>query len=264
MNKNIIYGLIDPRDGQLRYIGKSTIGTRRIKSHCYKNSLKPRTLNVNWIKSLLNKGLTPDYIIIEEHNNPENLIEAEIFNIAYFKSIGCNLNNMTLGGEGTLGRKFSESTRKRLSEVNKGNKHALGAQRSLEYCKMISKRNKGRQMSELTKAKLLESHLGKKQTPEHIKKRMDKINAQPRKPHSAEAKLKMSLAKLGKKHNYQHHSKTIIDHNGIIYKSIISASRALNINGNSISDHLGGRIKHIRGYTFAYFEDGFIPLKYKG
>ena len=44
----------------------------------------------------------------------------EIFYISYFKFLGFNLLNMTIGGEGCLGIKRSIETRKKLSEKLKG------------------------------------------------------------------------------------------------------------------------------------------------
>jgi hypothetical protein len=119
MDKYIIYGLIDPFIHQLRYIGKSTTGTQRCGEHLKKSSLNHHTHKDNWILSLLQRGKKPEIEILEVLSGPEFLNEAEKFNIAYFKSLGCNLTNHTEGGEGTFGYTHREETIKILSEKAK-------------------------------------------------------------------------------------------------------------------------------------------------
>src|SRR5271166_3360522 len=97
--KNLIYGLIDPRDGQLRYIGLSSSGMSRPKDHGKESRLKRnKTRTGNWIKSLQSQGLTYEIEVLEEYPNDishKDLEEAEIWNIAYYKSLGCELYNHT-------------------------------------------------------------------------------------------------------------------------------------------------------------------------
>lgn len=53
MNKNIIYGLRDPRNDVYQYIGKSTIGESRPLQHLTKS----HSSNVNnWVKELATKA----------------------------------------------------------------------------------------------------------------------------------------------------------------------------------------------------------------
>lgn len=89
----LIYGLIDPRDGQLRYVGKSATGMGRPKSlhsaYC-----------LAWERQLRARGLKPDIEVLEEHESAEALPEAERYFIAYFRFIGCRLTNLTAGGDG--------------------------------------------------------------------------------------------------------------------------------------------------------------------
>jgi len=101
MQKVRIYGLVDPRNDQLRYVGKTKHQlSRRLTQHMadargqYKNYHSS-----NWMRSLLVKGLEPEIFLIESVARAE-WEEAEQFWIAYFRYIGANLTNLTAGGEG--------------------------------------------------------------------------------------------------------------------------------------------------------------------
>ncbi len=114
--KYLIYGLIDPRNGQLRYVGKSCIGTKRAKNHAYPGVLgRDRTHTGNWIRGLHAQGLTHQFIIIEVHPDGSLLSKAEIFWIRYFKDQGHNLTNHTDGGEGQLGVKFTDERKLKIA-----------------------------------------------------------------------------------------------------------------------------------------------------
>ena len=53
-SKFLIYGLVDPRDGQLRYVGKSTSGLRRPRSHWYPRVIREdRTLVEKQVSALV-------------------------------------------------------------------------------------------------------------------------------------------------------------------------------------------------------------------
>lgn len=135
--KYIIYGLIDPTTKELRYIGKSTSGIKRPNSTITRvikgTECRPgkSTLKVNWIKKLLKLGLRPEIEILEVHTKAEDLPEAEIFWIAYYKFIGCRLTNMTKGGEGLFGLKRTEAQIEFLRGINFGNRNSLGKKKNL-------------------------------------------------------------------------------------------------------------------------------------
>ena len=95
MRPVIIYGLIDPRTNYLRYIGK-TVGTPegRVSGH-----LKSPTYCGRWLRNLASCGLQPGIVILEVADEI-SWSESETFWIAYFKFLGCNLTNRTIGGDG--------------------------------------------------------------------------------------------------------------------------------------------------------------------
>lgn len=149
-----IYGLCDPRDGQLRYVGK-TRGSivKRLRKHMLEARSKKVGHKNRWISQLVSIGLKPDAFCIEEAIGDGR--EEEIHHIAQFKSIGCRLTNMTLGGEGMLGYVASCETRAKISSSKKGK------QRSQETKDKIRASLIGHSVSELTRQKIAKANLGK-------------------------------------------------------------------------------------------------------
>lgn len=101
MNKYLIYGLIDPITNELRYVGKSSDGLRRPKEHWRARDLHRLQDHCHrWVRSVFQKTKGPPEIIIIEETTKEELSNAEVFYIAYYKSLGADLTNLTAGGEG--------------------------------------------------------------------------------------------------------------------------------------------------------------------
>lgn len=119
-----IYGLIDPRDNSLKYIGyTSKTLLERLSCH-FKDRISKDGYKDRWIRSLWsNHGLKPEIVLIEDilENEWE---EAEIFWIEYFKFIGCKLTNTAIGGMGRkAGTKLTEEHKKKIS---------IGVQKAME------------------------------------------------------------------------------------------------------------------------------------
>lgn len=112
-----VYGLVDPTNQQLRYIGLSSNGLDRPNSH-FRVSQLAKDTNLHkrrWIENLLKQNLKPEIVILERCNNREELAEAEVFQIQYYRSIGANLVNLAAGGD--LGNTVPRSaeTRQKMS-----------------------------------------------------------------------------------------------------------------------------------------------------
>lgn len=102
-------------------MGKSCIGTERPARHAWPSYLnRDRTHKGYWIRQLLRDGLMYEVEVLEVHARAEDLPEAEMFWIAYFRSVGCRLTNMTAGGDGTWGTKKSVETRRKMSMARGG------------------------------------------------------------------------------------------------------------------------------------------------
>ncbi len=185
-----IYGLVDPRTNELRYVGqtKNSIESR-LYSHI-KDSHKSNnpSYKKHWIKQVVKNGFEPEIILLEQVAK-DKYIDAEIFWIAYFKSLGARLCNLTVGGEGTSGYTHTDEQRQNNSQVQK-NAYANG--RVLW--------NKGVPMSEETKQRVSIAKTGKtpKIDPEVDKERTRKIvatrKARGNDKHTEVSKRKMAIS----------------------------------------------------------------------
>lgn len=92
-----IYGLLDPRTGALRYIGKANDAQKRLKSHL--RDMKRRTTPVYlWMRELAAEGVAPKIKILDkccERTWPDR----EVGQIAKARSEGADLLNVAKGGK---------------------------------------------------------------------------------------------------------------------------------------------------------------------
>ena len=93
--QNLIYGLIDPRDHLIYYVGLSSRGMRRPREH-RKN---PDFDCGKWIKQLQAAGLDYEIVVLEVLPDDSKLSVTERWWIAYGKCCGWPLTNLTRGGE---------------------------------------------------------------------------------------------------------------------------------------------------------------------
>lgn len=124
----IIYGLIDPRNQSIRYIGKSIQGEKRIKEHIKPSALKneSNTKKTNWILSLKKQGLIYDHVILKTLDPSLTKGEANLLLyleeqtiITELKELGIDLVNGQDGGPGSPDRKLSLESKKKMSESAK-------------------------------------------------------------------------------------------------------------------------------------------------
>lgn len=132
-----IYGLLDPRNGQLRYIGKSNNPTARRYEHVCASQIAAPTHRNYWIKSLLTDGVKPEMLILEEVST-NDWKKAERWWISYWKFVGSNLVNGTSGGEGL--HNPSVEVRKKIGDSCRGKKRQF----TPEHIAKIAARNRER------------------------------------------------------------------------------------------------------------------------
>ena len=85
-----IYGLVDPTDNQVYYIGQSTRPGNRLEGHIYE---KTNTDKGKWLAGLLQDGVIPEVRILEETDS-DNALCAENKWIKYGLDNGWPLQNM--------------------------------------------------------------------------------------------------------------------------------------------------------------------------
>ena len=113
----LIYALLDPRDLQVRYIGKSVEPRRRMQFH-YRG--ETRGYCRNWERQLIRLGLKPIPLPLEIVEDFWWAAEREKVWIERAKTAGYKLVNVTEGGEGTLGFSPSGATRQKMRQAKLG------------------------------------------------------------------------------------------------------------------------------------------------
>lgn len=179
-----IYKLIDPRNLKIRYIGK----TSRPKDRKYLHFTgRGKTYCSNWIKGILEDGLLPIMEVIDEvtSNDPRDWVELEQYWIKKHWDMGCDLTNLTEGGEGAVGYRHTDESKRKIAEKSFGRV-------ILEETRIkISAAQLGVLESQETKDKLSEMRAGVKKTPAQIEAvRLSHLGSK----RSAESCMRMSLA----------------------------------------------------------------------
>lgn len=144
IERNLIYGLIDPRTEELRYVGQSSKGLERPKQHWSKRvqggALRDHCHN--WVRSLLAEKLVPEVVVLESYDavDPTDgqtkswLDTNERLAIAFYREMGCDLTNQTDGGGGSLGRKMSDGSKAKIkaARARQGNPRLGTGRKPLE------------------------------------------------------------------------------------------------------------------------------------
>jgi len=161
-----IYVLIDPRNQEIRYVGKTT---QRLSDRlsCHRTGARrgDRDWRSRWIAKLLRCGYDPIILLVQEVDSTEWDL-AENYWIKYYRSMGCRLTNGTEGGEDGpvftaevraqrsaaltgvnnpfFGREHSPQTRRRISEARTGSTATPETKAILSAAAKTSKFNSGR------------------------------------------------------------------------------------------------------------------------
>lgn len=234
MTLRVIYGLLDPRTDEIRYIGKSSSGLKRPYSHFKPGSLqKDDTHKGRWLKKLTSEGVTCRILILEEVLETDDLSDRERWWISFGRSEGWPLTNLTEGGEGLSGMVFSQ-----------------------EHRAKISASNKGRRLTEETKTKLSAVAKGRRLSDDHKKKllasRPTVVSEETRKKLGAVHRGKVVSEHTRKKIAVARKVPVVDKSTGIVYPSQKDAAHALGLCLRSVGRVLRGSLKQTGGHTFSY------------
>lgn len=110
-----IYALCEPDTGEVRYVGKTVEKpARRLVYHLNRAKSDRRHLpSARWIFKRSCEGKRPIVRELEKVSENDDWASREKYWIAYFRSAGADLLNLTEGGEGNSGRQFAGSAHAR-------------------------------------------------------------------------------------------------------------------------------------------------------
>lgn len=138
----VIYGAVDPRSEELRYVGKvhrkdgeddDGAIRRRFRGHRYDGKKPLQSHRHKWLRALSKAGVEPEAFAIETVGN-SSWEEAERFWITYFRFLGCRLVNATDGGEGITGHRHDPETIEKIKagRARRGPTSPEGVRRIIE------------------------------------------------------------------------------------------------------------------------------------
>jgi group I intron endonuclease len=180
-----IYALIDPRDQQIRYVGKATDLSLRLRNHI-KDARKGKSDHKSrWIAVLLRADLRPALEILEQC--PLSDWRArECYWIEHLRAQGCRLTNAKEGGAGydptpetrakmsvaakkrgapNKGKRTSDEVRAKQSEAAKRRWARTTEEERREYARMRANRPR-KPISEETRERMREGARKRVYTPE--------------------------------------------------------------------------------------------------
>jgi len=159
--KFCVYKITNLVSGTL-YIGKTNNMIDRFKSHI--TAANSGNNNQIICKAIAKYGSNNFSIELIDDNLSEDMaFLLEISWINLLKSTGNRLYNMTIGGEGRSGLKHSEETKKKMSESQKGKIVSEETKAKQSIAHLGDKTfNFGKQLPESTRNKISQSNLGKK------------------------------------------------------------------------------------------------------
>ena len=84
-----VYGLRDPRDGSIRYVGRTRYPKQRLNSHCGASEyfIKRRSAKSKWVRRLRRRGLKPEMVILERCVK-DRRVEVEAKWIQHYRTTG--------------------------------------------------------------------------------------------------------------------------------------------------------------------------------
>ncbi len=132
MNREVYIYVLSYND-DIRYVGRTFNVNKRLRQHINESN-KNNTHKSNWIRKV--KSINIEIIDV---CNEDNYSFWEQHYISLYRSWGFNLLNMTIGGEGVSGYKYTEEGKLKRSIRMLGSKnHFYGKNHTLETIEILS------------------------------------------------------------------------------------------------------------------------------
>lgn len=242
-----IYKIVNNINGKI-YIGCTTVGIRhRFSGH--KSSYK--TKHSLLYEDMLKYGFENFSIFSIEHGDDDSIrYEREKYYIKKLDTMNPDIGyNMTIGGTGTIGYKFTEEDKKKISQAGMGRKPTD------DMIERIRRANLGKKLSNETKRKLSESRMGRF---------TGKDNPFYGKHHTDETKQKILKSKKASGLLVPMRGVNLQTGEVVEFESLADASRFVltyhDGKFSTIASHIGNSIrgrygsKSAYGYTWSYIE----------
>lgn len=173
----ILSSSLDP--DTVRYVGRSNKddGDKRLIRHLAETRHGGDSHKCRWIRKVESDGGEIVATVLESRLTWEESGVGEIWFIAHYRSLGCDLTNFTAGGGGclgmthTLGRKHSDATKAKISAASLGRKASDTTKAKLSAAKMGNTNNLGNKASDTAKANMSAGQKGRTTTAETRAKR---------------------------------------------------------------------------------------------
>lgn len=95
-----IYAFQDPRNGEIRYVGKTEQLMERIRMHRWLMRHDPGRAKYAWMRDLMSSGLKPAFVVLEIVPPGQDWAAAEKRQISELRAAGHHLLNICSGGQG--------------------------------------------------------------------------------------------------------------------------------------------------------------------
>lgn len=158
--KFYVYEHWRPDRGECFYVGKGH-GRRAYDMRRGRN---------RWHKFLQAKlsalGTAIEVRIIADGLSEEDAFAKEIERIAFWRNDGADLCNLTAGGEGPSGYKFSEERKRAVAEKSRGRTHSAESRAKMSLAAMGNKKGLGKKKPRHVIDAVIAFHKGRKRTPE--------------------------------------------------------------------------------------------------
>jgi group I intron endonuclease len=174
----LIYLVTNRKNGK-KYIGQ-TVKSLKVRKRNHLSIAKFHKYNSYFHRVLIKYGEEAfDWKVLHDGiENIDDLNKLEIFYIGYYDTYGKGGYNLTLGGRGRVGYKFTDEAIRKLSLANRGTKNPnYGKKCPIETRKKMSIANSGKNhpqygkvRSAETRQKISESNKGRKVSAETRKK----------------------------------------------------------------------------------------------
>lgn len=140
-----VYALCEPHTTNIRYVGITEKLEQRLHGH-FSSIPKSNRHSACWLRKIKSLGQQPNVLTIESGLNRDDAGEREKFWISYYRKLGYDLTNASIGGEHNSGWKcpHTPQAKEKIRKSLLGNTRSLGSRRPLAAIEATRQKNIGK------------------------------------------------------------------------------------------------------------------------